>query len=267
MQHSHGRSSTGGTNTPRKKSKRVTVEDDWLTRTGATANAMLQESKGQSWLTSRQSGTSLTQLQDTTDEEDEGYEEMAALSASQHLVAEELSPVSTRPSRWGSRYGSRTASRRTSRRGSVSLTTGSRTPLATTGQDGATDYFGEDTISPVEPDFVDEDEESEKHDEAAIAHLAENRSFGLGGLVDQLMNFNLFKVEEKEELTEDEVGHISETEEEAKVRMASEAKRKRAEKERLANPTIPHEGDDGDAQKGAWSDAAWLLSVASRVIF
>lgn len=267
VQHHHGRSSTGGTNTPRRKSQRVSVEYDWLTRTGATANAILQESKGQSWLASRQSGTSLTQLTDTTDEEDEGYEEMAAMSASQQLAAEELSPVSTRVSRWGSRYGSRTASRRTSRRGSVSLTTGSRTPLATTGQDGAADYFAEDATSPIEPDFVDEDEEREKHDEAAVAHLAENRSFGLGGIVDRLMNFNLFNVEEKEESTEDEAENIKETDEEARARMTADSARRRAEKAKLANPAVPSDGVEGAAQEGGWSDAAWLLSVASKVIF
>ncbi len=45
------RSRTGGTNTPRTKSKLKLVDDDWLTRTGAATNALLQENKGQSWST------------------------------------------------------------------------------------------------------------------------------------------------------------------------------------------------------------------------
>ena len=272
IQHRHGRSSTGGTTTPKAKTRSRNLEDDWLTRTGATANAILQESKGQSWLATRPSGTSLTHLQDTTDEEDEGYEEMAAMAAKssrQQLGEDELSPVSTRASRWGSKYGSRQASRRTSRRGSV--TGESRTPLAPGGQDGAADNFDEDILSPTEPQFVglsEEGEESEELDEAAAARLAENRSFGLGGIVDRLMNFNLFKVEEREESTEDEVEHASETEEEAKIRMAAENKRKREEKEKLVGPPVPQEGNDGAAQgEGGWSDAAWLLSVATKVMF
>ena len=270
-QHPHGQNLTGGSTTPRTRSRRKDAQDDWLTRTGATANAMLQEQKGQSWLASRQSATSLTHLQDTTDEEDEGYEEMAAMSAGanrQQLVDDDLSPVSTKNSKWGSRYGSRTASRRTSRRGSLSLTTGSRTPLATAEQDRAADYFAEDNMSPIEPDFVDEEEEASIQDEATAASLVENRSFGLGGLVDRLMNFNLFKVEEREEGTEDEVEHLSETEEEARKRMAAENRRKREEKERLTSSQVQREGNEGPAQgDGGWSDAAWLLSVASKAIF
>lgn len=270
-QRHHSRTSTGGTTTPRIKIKRHAAEDDWLTRTGATANAILQESKGQSWLSLRASSTTITQLQDTTDEEDEGYEEMAAQSARasrQQLVDEELSPVSTKASRWGSRYGSRTASRRTSRRGSIAAgTTGSRTPLAMTAQDGAMDYFGEDNFSPIGPDFVDANEDSEDPDEAAVASFVQNRSFGLGGFVDRVMNFQIFNVEEREETTEEEGEQESETEEQAKARMAAEAMRKKEAKQKLVQRSTSKEGEAGDGDEGGWSDAAWLLSVASKAIF
>ena len=234
QQQQHARSRTGGSNTPRVKiqTKAKEVEDDdWLTRTGAATNALLQESKGQSWIASRESSTSLTHLQDTTDEEDdEGYEEMAALSArggKREGADEELSPVSTRVSRWGSRYGSRTGSRQTSRRGSLTLTTGSRTPLTLPGgHDGVGEYFDVDSpaVQAMEPNFVDAEEESESHDEAAVARLTESRSFGLGNLVDRLMNFNLFKVEEKEESTEDESNEFGESEREATERRDAENK-------------------------------------------
>ena len=264
-QSQHGRSLTGGTTTPKLRRPRK-ADDDWLTRTGAAANAILQESKGQSWLASRPSAATLTQLQDTTDEEDEGYEEMAAQSTrTSRLADDELSPVSTKASRWGSRYGSRTASRRTSRRGSFN--TGTRTPLAIAGQDGAADYFAEDTMSPIEPDFVNTDEEGESQDDAAVARFVQNRSFGLGGLVDRVMNFNIFKVEEREELTEEEVEQASETEEQAKARMAAERERKREEKEKLVNRSAAQEGEGDEEGEGGWSDAAWLLSVASKAMF
>jgi hypothetical protein len=134
------------------------------------------------------------------------------------------------------------------------------------GQDSAADYFAEDTMSPIEPDFVNTDEESEGHDEAAVARFVQDRSFGLGGLVDRVMNFNIFKVEEREELTEDEVEQASETEEQAKARMAAEKERKRVEKEKLVNRSATQDEVD-DEGEGAWSDAAWLLSVASKAIF
>jgi hypothetical protein len=134
------------------------------------------------------------------------------------------------------------------------------------GQDGAGDYF-EDTISPIEPDFVNTDEESESQDDAAVARFVQNRSFGLGGLVDRVMNFNIFKVEEREELTEEEVEQASETEEQAKTRMAAERERKREEKERLVNRSAAQEGEVDEQGEGGWSDAAWLLSVASKAMF
>ena len=270
------RSRTGGTNTPRVKGRLKPVEDDWLTRTGAAASAILQESKGQSWHSSRASSAALAGLQDSsTDDNDEGYEELAALSASTtlrlQLADDEMSPTSTRASRWGSRYGSRTASRRTSRRGSV---TGSRTPLAPSGgQDIIPGFFNEDPLAlPNEPDFVDADEENEDEDEAAVARLAENRSFGLGGLVDRLMGFSLFKVEEREESTEDEEQPEKETEEQARDRMAAENRRKREEKEKLVALRETSDeggaGPEGDGEaEGGWSDAAWLLGVASKAIF
>lgn len=269
----HARSRTGENGISRGKSKLKLVDEDWLTRTGAAANAILQESKGQSWIVSRESSTSLIQLQDTTDEEDEGYEELAAQSASasrRQLVDDELSPVSTRASRWGSRYGSRTASRRTSRRGSVSLTTGSRTPLAPQGgQDSRLDYFEDATRAmAMEPEFIDEDDETDGQGEATLKELTESRSFGLGGIVDRIMNFSLFNVEEKEEATEDEADRPVETEAEAKERRAAENRRKREEKEKLTNRSGSASAQEVTGHgEGGWADAAWLFSVASRAIF
>jgi hypothetical protein len=148
------------------------------------------------------------------------------------------------------------------------MTTGSRTPLATSGPDGEADYFGEDGISQIEPSFEDEDEDGGSHDEAAVANFVQHRSFGLGGLVDRVKNFNMFKVEEKEESTEDEVDQLSETEEQAKARIAAENRRKREEKEKLVNRALPQAGHEGgEPGEGGWSDAAWLLSVASKAMF
>jgi hypothetical protein len=266
--HSRRGTGNGGSTTPRATPRVKGAEDDWVTRTGATANAILQESKGQSWLSTRPSATSFAQMQDSTDDDDEGYEEMAALSTSTtRLADDELTPVNTRTGGWGSRYGSRSGSRRTSRRGS--LTAGSRTPLAPLKTlNGSEEFFEEYSPSPVEPDFVDSEEELDSQDEAAMARITEGNSFGLGGMVDRLMNFNLFKVEEKEETTDDEGGIIGpETEEQATLRRAAEAKRKKEAKENLAARRANAEAGRAEQGEGGWSDAAWLLSVASKVIF
>ena len=265
----HARSKTGGTNTPRARSKAKTAEDDWLTRTGAATNALLQESKGQSWLTSRQSSTSLT-VPDSDDDEDDQYEEMAALSASTariQLPSGEPSPVSIRHGKWGSRFGSRSVSRRTSRRGSA---TGSRTPLAgIVSQDVIAGYFDNESLAiPAEPDFVDAEDEIDGHDEAEVARLTKDRSYGLGGIVDRLMGFNMFSVPEHEETTDTEGERENETETEAQQRREAEAKRKRDEKDKLVAPQAPRSAGEGGGQaEGGWQDAAWLLSVASRAMF
>ncbi|KAK3706731.1 hypothetical protein LTR37_012575 [Vermiconidia calcicola] len=265
------RPGTGGTNTPRARTKLKAAEDDWLTRTGAAAIAIIQESKGVSWLDSRPSATSLTHLQDTTDEEDEGYEEMAALSAStrrRQRADGELSPVNSRSNPWGSRYGSRTGSRRTSRRGSFNA--GSRTALAPlTGRDGAAEYLDQNALLGIEPDFVDPEEETDSQDEDAVAQFTAHRGKGFGGIMDRLMNFSLFKVEEREESTEDEAQSGAETSEVAAARRVAEKERKRKEKEELVERQTAAEGrGEGQAEgEGGWSDAAWLLSVASKALF
>lgn len=261
--HVHSRT---GTISPVARRKPKDTEDDWLTRTRASTNALLQEAKGQSWLASRDSSTSLAHLD--SDDDDEGYEEMAAMSASNanlqplDSTSSAVAPRVKSPM-WGSRYGSRSASRRTSRRGSR---TDFHTPLAwPSGHDGSADYFDEDALAvPTEPDFVDPDE-GDGADESEVAKLTDERSFGLGGIVDRLMGFNLFNVEEREETTDDEADKGNDTEHEAKGRAATEAKRKLEEKERLTSPPAPTaDAEQGD---GGWQDAAWLLSVASKAMF
>lgn len=264
----HMRSRTG-THTPVAKSK-LGVDEDWFSRTRASTNALVQEAKGQSWLSSRESSTSLAQLDSDDDDDDEGYEEMAALSASQARlqVVTPLGPLSgrVRSPVWGSRYGSRSGSRRTSRRGSFA---GLRTPLVGLGgHDGTPGYFDEVPAAlATEPDFLDPDEDNPEDDERDVSQLTGQRSFGLGKIVDRLMGFNLFNVDEREETTEDEAEQGDETADHAKERMAAENKRKREAKGTLtAPPPAPLERDENGPGEGGWQDAAWLLSVATKVM-
>ncbi|WPH00938.1 Hypothetical protein R9X50_00377200 [Acrodontium crateriforme] len=258
------------TRTPRTPKGSKLADDDWLTRTGAAANALLQESKGQSWLQSRESSTTVARMDSTDDDEDDQYEEMAELSASTARFHDESALTTPRVSKWGSRYGSRPPSHRASRRGSVAS---ARTPLAGPGgsQEVATGYFdGVHVVEAIEPDWVDRAGENSEDDE--VARLSENRSFGLGSVVDKLMNFRLFKVDEREESTEDESEHRSEdeTEEEARQRMLTEAKRRREAKEKLTASNTGNKagpGTEQDEVAQGWQDAAWLFSVASKALF
>lgn len=243
------------------------VDESWLSHAGATASALVQEGKGQSWLASRD--VVRPPVESEEDEDDDQYEEMAALSASTaqlHFAPfEGGSPVSTRASRWGSRYGSRNASRRTSRRASPSA--GMRTPRP---GDGIA-YFDVKAVEESAGLGRLEAEGQESESEIEIEKLGDG-SFGLGPLVDRLMNFIPFRSENGVDSTDDEgpMGKGGESYDEALRRRDAELKRRRDAKAKLVAqppPAPTGDGEDGDGEVGGWSDAAWLLSVATKAMF
>lgn len=131
-------------------------------------------------------------------------------------------------------------------------------------------YFDEVVVG-TEPDFVDAEDEGAVDDEE-VSRLAQQKGFGLGGLVDRLVGFSLFNVDEDGEDTEEE-DHGEETVEEAEKRKKALLKKRREQLERAASSSAiatarhedvrpPVQGDDG-----GWQDAAWLLSVASKVLY
>ncbi|KAK4610472.1 hypothetical protein CLAFUW4_13525 [Fulvia fulva] len=250
-------------------------DDDWLRHTGSTAAALVQEGKGQIW----RSSTNLTVPESEDDEDDDRYEEMARLSASTaKLQLGQFegpgSPVLARSGRsasnWGSRYGSRNASQRTSR---IASPVGTRTPRRAQDVPGYFDTPVHEAPAEDEVAFAKPREESDEYeDRAEVDKLSQSNSFGLGSVVDKLMNFNLFKNDEGAETTDDDLGSArrSESPDEARNRMTAEMERRREEKERLAaqpRPAPMGDGKDGKGEVGGWTDAAWLLSVASKAMF
>lgn len=154
---------------------------------------------------------------------------------------------------------------------------GRRTPSAGL-EDG---YFGEQMVA--EPDFVEPDDEL-VGDEEEVARLARERGFGLGGWMDRLIGWTLFRVEEDGEETEDEEDTEREeslTEEQLKLRNEVDARRRKLEREMIIRASAAGSGEKGDKgdtkestetqsaasdSEGGWQDAAWLLSVASKVL-
>lgn len=245
-------SRTHGANTPRQrnyaKHAGAGADEDWLSRASAATNALLLESKGQAWISSRDSSAALDM-----ESEDEGYEEMAAMSAAPgRTTAPTLAeqPLgSPLLHRWGSRYGSRSASRRTSRRGSM---TNVRTPLAP-GQELDTGYFDSLGSTGAGAEVEDIREENEGSDgEAELEQLARNRSMGFGGLVDKVVGFSLFGGVESEE---------------SGVETETEGEDGKEEGKRLKMPPSPPPAPSNEREKvGVWEDAAWLLSIAGRAL-
>jgi len=179
---------------------------------------------------------------------------------------DELSPVTTRRSlsfagsRPGSRPVSRYGSRATSRRGSRAQLL---TPLDGFQNEGYFDtrHYEQDSL---EPDFVDaeeegeEDDDVEKDDEAVVKKLARANSLGLTGWLEHLLGWSLFTVDEDGEETEtDEKAEDSE----ASAKMSTRGFQVIIDKP--AGPMPPLKDDEA----GTWQDAAWLLSVATKVIF
>jgi hypothetical protein len=242
-------------------------DDEWLHRAGMIMSAEARENKGQSWLVSRDSSTSLI-----------GYS-----MSGEHLNEDEhggfVSPHFSRAhsriaSRAVSRVGSRAPSAKTSRRGSMVGTNrlGFMTPLdaKTSGVVGTTEGYFDDLEDIAEPDFVDAEDDGIVDDEE-VSRLANQKGFGLGGLVDRLVGFSLFNVDEDVEETDDDGAEISN--EEAIKRRQAELKKRREELAQAAKNSADatrraeHVQPANRRDEGSWQDAAWLVSVASKVLY
>ncbi|KAI5862368.1 hypothetical protein GGS23DRAFT_572068 [Durotheca rogersii] len=236
-------------------------DSDWMLRAGALLSSEARESKGQAWLVSRASSTSLS---GTPDVDEDAYE---------RELARERELASRRDSRrgstasadgdvvsQGSRYGSRSHSRAGTR-------TRPRTPVERHAHDG---YFGPDLFAAGDdsvqgPDFVGLDEkleafriDADESDEVAVRRLVSQKG---GGVMSSWM-WSLFSVEEGEDEDEDDGPDVSdgETEDSHVPRSASTADLEGAVGRPEAH--IPPPKPD----EGGWQDAAWLLTVASRVL-
>ncbi|KAH7125284.1 hypothetical protein B0J11DRAFT_435005 [Dendryphion nanum] len=275
------------------------AQDEWFHRAGLAIAGETRESKGQSWLIRRDSSTSL--VGDTSDDHTHHDTRSMALLSGEHLSdLEYSSPFTPRLSRAGSRIhsrvGSRVPSARTSRRGSrvgsradLHMSVGGvRTPSARQSLELDERAFEEHTG----PDFIDDESESDG-DEEEVARLARERGLGLGGWMDRLIGWTLFSVDEDGESSDDDDEGIEEdgfrpenmTREEARLRREIELRRRKLEREAIIAASAVGGVEEGGEKRekengnetgvekapsaeeaGSWQDAAWLFSVASKVI-
>lgn len=254
-------------------------DSDWLLRAGALLSSEARESKGQSWLVSRASSTSLTAQRD---EEEEALEKELAkeresrrnsMSRRNSTAAadadDEFSPLATRMSFGGSRsvsrFGSRAGSRTHSRRGSRVLFT-PLTGLDMTREKTRDGYFDANEEMLAEPDFVDIDEEllydadEAAQDDVIVKRLTKKGSLGLGTWIEQLIGWNLFAMDEDPEDTDNE------TEDEVVTDTSQNAAALRRRKDVLPRAVDSERVPPPANDEGGWKDAAWLLSIASKVI-
>ncbi|KAK0635004.1 hypothetical protein B0T17DRAFT_611936 [Bombardia bombarda] len=270
------------------------TDSDWLLRAGALISTETRESKGQAWLISRASSTSLAG--GLHDAEEEAFErELAHERAELALTA---ANSSRRTSRRGSLVfiedenevflpsptsHSRLPSRSQSRAGSRSqMVTPSTDRRSVDGYFAAAHVAGDDDdeySNIAGPDFVNLNEQLELEaieqldtsvdDEVQIRRLVKRGNAGVSAWVGNVLGVHLFPVEEDEEEEsddgedeEDEAATEGETDDgEDNKRLAPRKKFEgvpaMAEEERMPSPK---------ADAGAWHDAAWLLTVASKVL-
>ncbi|KAK7744727.1 hypothetical protein SLS62_010084 [Diatrype stigma] len=284
--HHHGHAAAAAAADARDKS-----DSDWLLHAGAFISTEAREGKGQAWLISRASTTSLTGGRDV---EEEAYE---------RELARERELASRRGSRRGSLNGDDdagggggilTPNRRSHSRVHHHPKTPLRTPLRTPMRGsalehqsggGERDYFT--PHSPAEdgvdeevpgPDFVSLDEKLEAiegeggrgdygqaADEAAVRRLLKGDRAGAGSWMGSLLGWSLFSVEENDEessVSEDDNAEDGETTDGSYLSRSTSTKSFHdiaadVSRERVAPPK---------ADEGGWHDAAWLLSVASKVL-
>lgn len=250
----------------RARLKKSRESSEWLYRHGTALSGEARESKGQSWFVSRASSTSLTATTNAMDEV------RRSRSFNRNL----------RTSRRGSKIGSR-PDLKTFGATSALSTRSSGTAMVSEGGD----YFshGDGASRFVDgPDFVDKEEEEEddthgveyeeverEMDDIEVARLArENSGFGLGTLVDKVIGWSLFEPgesakgdEEEEELKNEQMSRLKRVRDSQKElsRLARAERKVMNEKEAKAKGSVDREEGTG------WNDAAWLLSVASKVLF
>lgn len=266
------RKAVSGATTPTRRARPDGVshdDGDWLLRAGILMSSEAREYKGQMWLTSRESSTSLVRLRD---DEAEGDVLERELARERELMARYESRRSSvvdimegadggRRSTRGSRHGSRSASQAAAR---VSQGT-----AALDGRDLDEGYFDRDYTLEDEyaqdPDFVNPDDRLEAmgqdpsmDDEAAVRKLVKAE----GASRSSWFGLSLFSVEENPE--DSDTSDDNDAEEEVDERHGWRNTSTRhfegvtnSPKEQIPPP---------DPDQGGWHDAAWLLSVACKVL-
>ena len=256
--------SQSGLMTPRRKKddSLERVDSDWLLRAGAVMSNEAREFKGQNWLVSRQSSTSLAGIRGTEEEAFEAELAREREYASRRGSRRGSVAADSDNSPAGSRYASRAGSR------SQSMAAGSRSVLMSPNEK----HHGEDSYFPEQedadgPDFVNLDsrleeleQDTEQDDEAMVRRLVRKGQNGKGSWISNVVG-TLFAVDENEEDSDDDE-EDEEGSEEVGAGRSSWSARHFEGVSNVPEERIPPPKTD----EGVWQDAAWLLSVATKVI-
>ncbi|PHH63106.1 hypothetical protein CDD81_6257 [Ophiocordyceps australis] len=275
-------STFSGKMTPRRRRADGNYGDEghgdsgWLLRAGALLSSEAREYKGQAWLVSRQSSTSLTGMRNNFDDDgsgaiaDDDDDGQIGLFEEQMLARER-----TMASRRGS-TSARTTSLSDDGDGSRALSEMRNyvdSPLLESGSAADEEsYFS----AGVGPDFVNLDERLEQldglhdisqDDEAAVRRLVRHgRPLGNKWWLSNVLGWSLFSVDEDDEEAEEGDEALDDDAQDV-CASSSESSARRQSARRFEGPPAERVLPPPASDEGGWKDAAWLLSVASSVVF
>ncbi|KAI1007144.1 hypothetical protein K3495_g1075 [Podosphaera aphanis] len=261
------------------------VDTDWFLRASVAMLSSARESKGQTWLVSRASSTSLTLPHHEEYKDFKSYHSkennFRRSSRKGSIIGEDDQYLSrshqkglgiSRPgSGTVSQYGSRIHSRSTS-------STQLWIPPTVADYEGYFDY--EIPISNKHyagPDFVNLEEDmyfDQKQEEATIRELARSSSQGISGWIEKTLGWSLFTIarynDDDDDDDDDGVDNDDENEKKTDDRSFHPDNSPKSpvsldnitESYALKVPPAPKDGD-----VNVWQDAAWILSVAAQTMF
>lgn len=242
-------------------------DSDWLLRTGAFMASTARESKGQSWLLSRASSTSLTRIDDDDDE----WEQTLSRERPHHSLHTSFLRNTTRD------LGDESCPRDIRKISSIysGSQNWSQTPLRSGSRqrlldscfepDGYFDYHSYDDQTNDVPQYYDTEimdssiEDIYQQDEVAIKALAKAYSQGVGGWIESLLGWSLFSAEDDTEEPEPD----STDDEYYEVEFPTSNKSTKDADQIAENDVVSP--NDGEAT--VWQDAVWLLTTAGKVLF
>ncbi|PHH82958.1 hypothetical protein CDD82_4176 [Ophiocordyceps australis] len=251
-------------------------DSGWLLRAGALLSSEAREYKGQAWLISRQSSTSLTGMRNNFDDDGSGAaanddDDGEIGLFEEHMLARERTMASRRGS---------TSARTTSlsddgdgSRGLSDMRNYIDSPLLESGSAADEDsYFSVG----VGPDFVNLDERLEQldglhdtsqDDEAAVRRLVRHgRPLNNQWWFSNVLGWSLFSVDEDDEDADEADDGLDDDAEDVGASSESSSARRQSAR-RFEGPPAERVLPPPASDEGGWKDAAWLLSVASSVVF
>lgn len=237
-----------GTHIPRSKSsthlhrKTSSTSSDWLHRTGLALTYDARENKGQSWLTTRDSSTSL-KLEGSDSEEDNNLHSVGISDGEEEEDDEE-----------GDVFEDARSVR--SVRSARSVRSGRNTPGLVRRSVEEQQRREEVVASWVLEEGGDEEEEVYSEDE----EFTKRQAFKVGQFIDRWIGWRIFGEVDEEEEEDEEL-------EEGGKRKRQTAVQEVKERVPLDEETLRRLREKREEGTDDWKDPAWVLSLISNLVF